>query len=188
MPKLIWIDLETTGLHPKYNRILEVAAFESTTEDPFNVKHLYEAVLRWPPEGDETPGMPPDDKVWRMHERTGLWERCRDVSAKDRWDVERELSNAIGPRPPKYENYPVLAGSSVHFDRAFIREHLPYVDMMFHHRHYDVSSIKMFCRQQGMPRIEPREVHKAADDILESVSHARQCAEWLNSLRGDCGS
>jgi hypothetical protein len=31
----------------------------------------------------------------------------------------------------------------------------------------------------GMERLQKGEAHRAHDDILESIDHARRCAEWL---------
>lgn len=180
MPKIIWIDLETTGLDPKHNCILEVAALESSTEDPFNARPIYEAVLKYPRAPNEGQGKPIEDLVWRMHEKSGLWERCRK-SELTKWDVEKQLAAAIGPAPEKYGDYPILAGNSVWFDRGFMHNHLPFVETLFHHRHYDVSSIKMFCRQLGMPHLHAAEAHTAMADILESVDHARACHEWVQN-------
>ena len=74
---------------------------------------------------------------------------------------------------------PTLAGRTVHFDLGFIRHHMPRLAARLSHRVYDVSAICLFCESLGMPRLKKGEAHRASEDVLESVEHARRCAEWL---------
>lgn len=179
MPKLIWIDLETTGLDPNTARILEGALYESTTEDPFNVHATYHGVLSYPLR-EEGAGDRPDEFVIQMHAKTGLWTECA-ASKLMLSDFEYEIAKVIGPKPTDYKDVPVLAGSTPQFDRSFLKRWCPRVDRLFHHRHFDVSSVKLFARMLGMPKIEPKEAHRAQADIQESLDHARQCFEWCKS-------
>lgn len=179
MPKMIWIDLETTGLDPNRTRILEAALFESTTEDPFNTRELYHAVLSYPLR-EEGAGDMPDEFVIKMHAKTGLWAACA-ASTLMLSDFEYALTKAIGPVSTDYKDMPVLAGSTPQFDRGYLRRWCPRVDKLFHHRHFDASSVKLFARMLGMPKIEPKEAHRAEADVLESIDHARQCFNWCKS-------
>ena len=181
MAKLIWIDLETTGLDPDKHRILEVCAFESTVEDPFNVRELYHAVIGHNAMREEGTGDLPDDIVINMHAASGLWLAC-EQSTTTVQAPEDDLLALIGPLPDDYTERAVLAGSTPQFDRGFIRRWWPRVYKLFHHRHFDVSSVKLFARMLGMPKIEPRETHRAREDILESIDHARRCFDWCRAL------
>lgn len=69
--KLLWLDLESTGLDPQKNRILEVAARLATLEAPFETLASYEAVL-----GVQSRGHLLHPKVVEMHTRNGLWAEC----------------------------------------------------------------------------------------------------------------
>jgi oligoribonuclease (3'-5' exoribonuclease) len=43
--KLLWLDLETTGLDPTTCKILEIAVSVADLTDPFNATPVYHAVL-----------------------------------------------------------------------------------------------------------------------------------------------
>jgi oligoribonuclease (3'-5' exoribonuclease) len=78
-----------------------------------------------------------------------------------------------------FQGWSALAGSSVHFDHGFIKHWWPQLASRFSHRHYDVSAVKLFCESLGMPRLPKAEAHRAREDILESIAHARECVRWL---------
>ena len=73
----------------------------------------------------------------------------------------------------------MLAGNCVGFDHGFLKRWMPGLAARFHYRYYDVSSVKLFCRSLGMPRLPSGEAHRAKGDVLESVEHALLCAQWL---------
>ena len=56
---------------------------------------------------------------------------------------------------------------------------MPTLDKRLSYRHYDVSAVKLFCQSLGMPKLPKAEAHRAKDDILESIAHAKKCADWL---------
>lgn len=73
----------------------------------------------------------------------------------------------------------LLAGNSVHADKAFLRKE-PYkkVNDHFHHRILDVSTIKEAAKRWSSPEVldqvpKKRTLHTARDDILESIEEAR---------------
>lgn len=73
----------------------------------------------------------------------------------------------------------LLAGNSVHADRAFLAKK-PYAPILewLHYRLLDVSSIKEAVRRWGseeLLRAAPpkREIHLARDDILESIAEMK---------------
>ncbi len=174
---LCWVDLETIGLNPMENSILEIAVALSTLEDPFNVYARVHAVLEVPPRVVFQPG------ALAMHQKNGLLEECQKSSTTLR-EVHAQL-NQIIPRVSSRENMTTLAGASVHFDHEFLKA----ADTWFapeerftswlSHRHYDVSAIKLFCRSLGMPKIPCDQAHRAVADVNESIRHAKLCAEWL---------
>lgn len=72
----------------------------------------------------------------------------------------------------------ILAGNSVHADRAFLNRE-PYRKVLdhLHYRILDVSSLKEATRRWSPRALETMPVkkmlHKAKDDILESIEEAR---------------
>jgi oligoribonuclease len=171
--KLYWLDLETTGLDPANTQVLEVSVATADLRDPFNITRIYDAVLEL-----QTPVEKLDPFIINMHTKNGLLSECMCIAAKSRARVDEELSSLVEWVEDKDERA-TLAGSSIHFDHSYIKVHLPLTNKKLSHRHYDVSALKLFCQSMGMPRFKKAEAHRAWDDIVESVTHARECTEWL---------
>jgi len=177
MRKLRWLDIETTGLNPDKDAILEIVVGEADFLDPFNVKIIHRSVMWCHPEitGDFDP------YVVAMHTKNGLFKECgNDEKALDLFEAEAQLLELI-PQATEKEDLDLLAGSSIHFDHEFIKVHMPKLNKRFSHRHYDVSAIKLFCESRGMTPLQKAEAHRAEDDILESIAHAKACEEWLRT-------
>jgi oligoribonuclease len=174
-PTLFWLDLETTGLDPHKDKILEIAVARTTLLVPFSPTVVYHHVLRFPIESHKYM----HQFVREMHTKNGLLSECADTT-KTMKEAEAELLEII-PHVSDREMMPILAGSGVHFDHEFLKFWMPELASRFSHRHYDVSAVKLFCRSLGMERILKAEAHRAVADIEDSVTHARECAKWLAS-------
>lgn len=168
--KLLWVDLEMTGLDPAENVILEVAAL--VTDFDFNILDRYEAVI-W--QSDEAID---NSNEWskKQHAASGLLERVRTDSQPES-DVINQFSGFInsnfGDEPA------VLAGNSIHSDRNFIKKYWPAVDDLLHYRMLDVSSLKVFMQGKydvGFPKTED---HRALTDIEASIAELKYYLEWL---------
>jgi oligoribonuclease len=179
---LFWIDLETTGLNPHMDRVLEVAVYRSKMTVPFVAQKLYEAVLHFDQAAPSAPHV--DPYVAKMHDAGKLWSAC-SASKLTYAQVVAALASII-PVVEDPAARPILAGSTIHFDRDFIRQQFDPIEPLstrFHHRHYDVSAIRLFCESLGMPKIPKGEAHRASLDVEESIAHAVKCAEWIASSR-----
>lgn len=168
--KLLWVDLEMTGLDVDEHVIIEVAAEVTDT----NLKTLasYEALI-----------LQPEDKLTTMnpwaqaqHDESGLTDRIRR-EGKPEQDVIHELMGFIqaqfGAEPA------VLAGNSIHNDRNFIKKWWPEVDALLHYRMLDVSSFKIVMQMQHGVQFEKNTTHRAFDDIQASIAELQYYLEWF---------
>ena len=164
---LVWVDLEMTGLDPSTHTVVEIATLVTDSnldliaEGPCLVIHQPEDAL-----------VTMDDYVREMHTKSGLIERVR-ASAISLDDAAAETVAFLSKHVEKGKG--VLAGNSVWKDRAFIERYMPSVIAMLHYRMIDVSTIKELVRRWYSPDLIPkkREVHRALDDIRESVAELR---------------
>lgn len=164
--RLVWIDLEMTGLDIHTHTIVEVAAL--VTDADLNI--IGEGVdLVVHATEDELSKM--DDFVTNMHASSGLTDEIRNstVSLADAEDaVLRLIEEHCDPEHPA-----PLAGNSIATDRSFIREQMPRLDKALHYRMIDVSSLKELARR-WQPRVyynQPDKglAHRALADIIESI-------------------
>lgn len=175
MPKLhtpehyMFLDLETTGLDPDQGYILE-AAFV-LTDRHFNHVDQLTCVLKIPRDFVELGFV--DPFVVAMHNNNGLWEDCYKQTHTEHEVIECVATwlNMLGI---DLKEVP-LAGSTIGFDRAWVRHHWPEVEKMFSHRSFDVSTLKMLFRNVGLDTDEPksRELHRAYPDIIDSIEVAK---------------
>lgn len=164
--RLVWVDLEMTGLDPSRHVIVEIAAL--VTDANLNilgegvdlVVHATEAELA-----------EMDDFVRTMHTDNGLIDDIRSstLSLSEAEDAVLALIDEhCSPDHPA-----PLAGNSIATDRMFIRTYMPRLDEALHYRMVDVSSVKELARR-WYPRVyfsQPDKgmAHRALADIVESI-------------------
>ncbi|HET9098437.1 MAG TPA: oligoribonuclease [Candidatus Saccharimonadales bacterium] len=173
--RLLWVDLEMTGLDPKEDVILEIAA--EVTDFNFKTLDSYEARVK----------QPRNVVVNRMQKN--IWWADYPANRDDFVNklgegkssklVEAEMIELIdrnfGSEPA------VLSGNSIHNDRAFIKQWWPALDLKLHYRMLDVSAWKVFMQGKYDVQFEKREVHRAFDDIQASIAELQYYLEWFRT-------
>ena len=162
-----------TGLNPDTNTILQISCF--ITDSQLNVinDQGFDAVIHHPKSTLDKM----DAWCTQTHASTGL----TAAAIKSTTHAEEAASSLLAyvkqhvPTP----RTALLAGNSVHADRAFLCKK-PY-DKVLEHLHYrilDVSSIKEAVRRWAPDNVlkaapAKKELHEARQDILESIEEAR---------------
>lgn len=109
----------------------------------------------------------------RQHEATGLLEEVRKSKISLAQAEEEALAAVAAHCRPRACP---LAGSSVCFDRLFLRRHMPRLNAFLHYRHVDVSTIKELVKRWYPEKAIPNGAgakHRALPDILDSLAELR---------------
>jgi oligoribonuclease len=173
--RLIWIDLEMTGLKPETDRIIEVALvltdgdLATVAEAPVWVVHQDDATLA-------------AMDAWNQgtHGRSGLIDRVKASTLDEAGGEAAALAFLREHVPAKASP---MCGNSICQDRRFLARWMPALEDYFHYRNLDVSTIKELARRwkpdllKGVPK-EGR--HEALADVYESIAELRHYrAGWL---------
>lgn len=176
--KLLWIDLEMTGLDPQQDVILEVAA--EVTDFEFKTLGNYEARVRQPRE-----------TVLDRMQKNVWWADYPDnrdefVTKLDEGKLSREVESELIAFVEEHfgRESAVLAGNSIHNDRKFIAEWWPALDLKLHYRMLDVSSWKVYMQGRFGVEYDKQEAHRAYDDIQESIAELQQYLEYFGQRAG----
>lgn len=174
MTQLLWIDLETSGLHPDRDHILEITAVR--TDENLVPLDGYSAVRKLSPATFHAIQAACEPVVLQMHEKNGLWDETLNGPNSEIAEIEVGLLNLIGGF--SVDSPIFLSGSSVHFDRAFLKRAFPSIDKYLSHRHFDVSVLhrfaEMFAPEHRFPEVRPEDLaHRARPDVLYSIGVAR---------------
>lgn len=171
--RLVWVDIETTGLDPKKDLILEVA-FIITGPDlepvDFWERVVYHDARRLDLHLSPT--------TFEMHEKNGLLKEVAKSSFEARDVMYESLERMQAAGVPIGKG--ILAGSSVHFDRAFLAEQMSLLEAFFYHRMFDTSALKT-AAQMWAPHLLPAKTssHRALEDIQASLALARHFKKQL---------
>ncbi|MDY7115655.1 oligoribonuclease [Halomonas sp. SSL-5] len=177
--RLVWIDLEMTGLDPEKERIIEVATLVTDAE------------LNVVAEGPVIAVKQPDDLLEAMdewctktHGESGLTAR---VQASDIDTAEAERRTLEFLREHVDAGVSPMCGNSVHQDRRFLEREMPELLAFFHYRNLDVSTLKELAKRWNpgaMAGFKKRNVHLAMDDIKESIAELAHYRETFLRLPG----
>lgn len=177
--KLLWIDLEMTGLDPEAEVITEIAALVSSFG--LAIEHEYEATVHY---------SPMDLKARFDKEENGFWnsmpeERDKLIAACDKSEInleeiEDEMIKIVKKCFSKEESV-ILAGNSIRVDRMFIDKYMPRFAALLHYRMFDVTTFKIWIEGNGHEGRKKEERHRALYDIHESMEELKYYLEkgWM---------
>lgn len=175
--KLLWVDLEMTGLEPDKDVLLEIAA--EVTDFQFSTLDSYEA--RFAQDKKTVLERMQKNIWWRdfPNNRDDFLDKLDEGSSLE--SIEKELILFV---KKNFGNEPaILAGNSIHNDRNFIKYWLPNFDLKLHYRMLDVSSLKIVMQGKYGVEFEKQEVHRAFDDIQASIAELQFYLDWLKAQK-----
>ena len=172
--RLIWIDLEMTGLNPDQDVIIEIATIVTDkdlsvlAEGPVFAIHQSDAVLATM-----------DDWNQNQHGQSGLIERVR-ASQVDEVEAQRQTLAFLRKWVP--ENVSPMCGNTIGQDRRFLYRYMPELEAFFHYRSIDVSTLKELAARwapelkNGFSKVSS---HRALDDIRDSIDELKYYRQYF---------
>ena len=170
--RLIWIDMEMTGLSPDTDRIIEVALvvtdsdLNTVAEAPVMVVHQSNAVLD---------GMDSWNKG--THAKSGLIDKVK-ASQFDEAAVETAMIEFL--KQHVAARISPMCGNSICQDRRFLARSMPKLEDYFHYRNLDVSTLKELAKRwkpEIAAGLTKHGKHEALADIYESIEELKYYRE-----------
>lgn len=163
--RILWMDLEMTGLSATNDLILEVAAI--VTDWDFKEIATYQGVIK----NEDlilNERLALNSSFWDANpaSRDGLLEQ--NQHGKTLFEIEDEIISFIGEHF-KSDAPVLLAGNSIHMDRRFIFAQWPRFDAKLHYRMLDVSAWKVVFDGKFKKKFTKPDAHRALDDIRGSI-------------------
>lgn len=178
--RLIWIDLEMTGLDPQNDHIIEIAsvitdgALEVVAKGPSIAIYQPDEVLALMGEWCQT-----------QHTKSGLVERIKKSDITLEAAEQQTLTFLKEHVKP---NVSPMCGNTICQDRRFLYRWMPTLEAYFHYRNLDVSTVKELAKVWApdiMKGFQKKGAHLAMDDILESIEELRFYRERFFKLDAD---
>ena len=175
--RLVWLDLEMTGLDPEKERIIEAAVIVTepdltfVAEGPVMVIHqsdeLLDAMDKW-------------NKS--THGKSGLIDKVR-ASTVTEGQAEAQLLEFLSQYVPAGKS--PLCGNTVGQDRRFLVKYMPKLEAFFHYRNLDVSTLKELSlrwKPEVYKSFVKKSRHEALADIYESIDELKHYREHFIKL------
>jgi oligoribonuclease len=175
--RLVWLDLEMTGLDPEKERIIEAAIVVTeadltfVAEGPVMVIHqsdeLLDAMDKW---------------NTSTHGKSGLTDKVK-ASTITEAQAEEELLAFLAQHLPSGKS--PLCGNTVGQDRRFLVKYMPRLEAFFHYRNLDVSTLKELSlrwKPEVYKSFVKKSRHEALADIYESIDELKHYREHFIKL------
>lgn len=174
-----WVDLETTGLDPDADVILEFgfvmtdewgniipdSAYHSlVSENTDHYRERTEAMI---------------DVVAEMHSTSALLGDLAHNASRPAAQVQKDMFKVLGDFGiASRELY--WAGSSVHFDVSMLRRYMFNLEEFLHYRQINVSTLKTLCQELNptlyskiIESLNPFNLHRSMSDLGDSINEYR---------------
>ena len=170
--RLVWLDLEMTGLDPEKERIIEAAVVVTepdltvVAEGPVMVIHQSDELL------DAM-------DAWNKgtHGKSGLIDKVK-ASTLTEEQAETQLLEFLAQYVPSGKS--PLCGNTVGQDRRFLVKYMPRLEAFFHYRNLDVSTLKELAlrwKPEVYRSFVKQSRHEALADIYESIDELKYYRE-----------
>src|SRR5690554_1595923 len=166
--RLIWIDLEMTGLLPEEDVIIEIATI--VTDAQLN-EIAVGPVFAIKQSDARLDGM--DDWNTRTHTASGLVKRIKEegvgIAQAEQATIEFLKQHIDANTSP-------MCGNSICQDRRFLARYMPELEAFFHYRNLDVSIVKELAKCWKSSVIDgfvKHNAHEALADIRESIEELK---------------
>ena len=175
--RLIWLDLEMTGLDTQRDSIIEIATVVTdgdlnvVAEGPVLAIHQSPEVLARM-----------DEWNTRQHGKSGLTERVR-TSPVTAAEAERQTLAFLLPLVAAKVS--PLCGNSICQDRRFLAREMPVLEAWFHYRNLDVSTLKILAGLWApgvLAGVTKGTTHLALADVHDSIAEMRHYRQHLLRL------
>lgn len=174
LDRLIWIDLEMTGLNPDTDSILEIATvitdanLQELAVGPVLAIHQDEPTLQ-----------AMDDWNRKHHSESGLWGRV--LASRESLQSAEQKTLAFLQEWTTSGASP-MCGNSICQDRRFLYRQMPELQAWFHYRNLDVSTLKELAARWA-PEVlaghKKENRHEALSDIRDSIAELRYYRQHL---------
>jgi oligoribonuclease len=172
--RLIWIDLEMTGLDTTKDEIIEIATV--VTDNALNeIAVGPELAVQQPAAVMEAM----DEWNTRQHGESGLTQRVLESSvtiASAEQQTLAFLQQYVSPGSSP------MCGNSICQDRRFLARLMPELEAFFHYRNLDVSTLKILAerwRPELIGGFSKQSRHRALDDVRDSIAELTYYREHL---------
>lgn len=170
---IVWLDLETTGLNPHENVILEVGII--ITDWDLHELDRKNWIISQPEESLNSM----DPYVQAMHTQNKLLSEIRTLG-KSQKEVEMAIKDFLMPYEVPKTRF-IMGGNSINFDKTFIQIHLPSLSNLFSHQIIDGTSFILLFNvwKPDLPIHLPVCPHRALGDLELCLARMRHYRQWI---------
>lgn len=170
--RLIWIDMEMTGLDPEKERIIELAAVITepdltlVAEGPVLVVHQPDEVLNAMDKWNQS-----------THGKSGLIDKVRASTLSEK-DAQDKMLEFLSQHVPAGKS--PMCGNTIGQDRRFMVKYMPDLEAFFHYRNLDVSTLKELAlrwKPEVYRSFVKQAKHEALADVYESINELKHYRE-----------